>query len=445
MHNLRQDLVYGLRMMHKNPGITLIMVVTMALGIGINTAVFGIVNSMLLRPLPYADASQLVELSERTTQAGDLTIVYPNFLDWQRQNTVFSGMSAFLVFHFNLHAQDSTERIPVGLVSSDFFGLLRVEPTQGRSFRVDDDRVGAAPVVIVTDAFWKEHLGADPDFLSKTITLDDQVYSIVGLLPPQFRFYQPADVLIPYGLMTERYGMMDRANHKGTWAIARLKPGVSVGAARAQMDTIALRLEQHFPNTNTGSRVNVIPLRDRLTRQSRPAALLLLGAVALVLLIACVNLANLMLARAEKRQREMAIRLSLGATRTRIIRQLLLESFLLAFTGGTLGLLCGLWSFEVLKPLLPWGVTQLQPDANQLDFRMLGFTIAITLLAGSLFGLAPALEASRPDLQQVLRSSHVELRTRIGRFRVSHLLVMAQVALALMLLCGAGLLLHSFQ
>ena len=444
MQSLRQDLVFGVRMMRRTPGITLVVLVTMALGVGVNTAVFSVVNSLLLRPLPYTDASRIMELSERTVQARDTAVVYPNFLDWRQQNTVFDEMSAYLVFHFNLHTRESVERIPVGMVSADFFRLFKVEPVLGRTFRTDDDQAGATPVALVTDKFWKEHLGATPDVLSKPITLNDKAYNVVGLLPPRFRFYQPAEVFIPYGLMIETYGMMDRANHNGTRVLARLKSGVSVKAANVQLETIAQRLEKEYPTTNTGSRVNVVPLQERLSSGSRSAALLLLGAVTLVLLIACVNLANLMLARAEKRQREMAVRISLGATRMQIIRQLLVESLLLAVAGGTLGLLVGLWGYEFLKPLLPPELAQLQSN-SQLDFRMLSFTFAITLLAGSLFGLVPAMQASRTDLQGTLKSAHVQMRTRLGRFRVSHLLVGGQVALALMLLCGAGLLLHSFE
>ena len=445
MPGLRQDLIYGLRMMCKNPGVSLVILATMGLGIGLNTAVFSVVNSLLLRPLPYANASRLVELSERTAQTADIAVVYPNFLDWQQQNTVFSDMAVYLVFHFSLHTQEGTERVPVGMVSADFFRLFSVVPTKGRSFRAEDDRASAPPAVIVTDRFWKEHMGSDPDLLNKTVTLNDHGYSVVGILPPQFRFYQPADVFIPYGQIVEPFGMMDRANHNGTMALARLKPGASLKAARTQMEAISLRLERQYPDTNSGSRVNVTPLQDRLASGSRSAALLLLGSVALVLLIACVNIANLMLARAEKRQREIAVRISLGATRKRIISQLLVESLLLAFLGGVLGLLCGLWGFEVLKPLLPWQLTQLQPNVSQLDFRLLIFAFVVTLLAGSLFGLVPALEVSRPDLQQTLRATQVGLSARLGRYRVSHLLVAAEVALALMLLSGAGLLLHSFQ
>ncbi|HKS97560.1 MAG TPA: ABC transporter permease, partial [Terriglobia bacterium] len=394
MTTLAQDVKYGLRMLAKNPGFTLVAMLALALGIGANTAIFSVVNAVLLRPLPYQDPDQLVFISEHTEQVPDMSVSYLNFLDWQRQNQVFSSIAAFQGQNFNLTGLDQPERLSGWNVSQSFFGTLGVRPFLGRDFLPDEDQPGGQPVVVVTYGFWQRRLGGDPSLVGKPLTLNGRSYTVIGILPASFKFAEvsgAADVYAPLGLSADQ--MKNRGNHPGIYVVARRKAGISLEQARAQMLTIARRLAQQYPTTNTGNSVVVVSMREELVQDVRPALLVLLGAVGLVLLIACVNVANLLLARAASREKEIAIRVALGAGRTRILRQLLTESVLLAGAGGALGLLLGSWGIAGLTTLIPADFRDVVTIS--VDRWVLGFTLVVSLLTGLVFGLMPALRASR--------------------------------------------------
>jgi len=443
MTTLAQDVKYGLRMLAKSPGFTLVAVLALALGIGANTAIFSVVNAVLLRPLPYQDPDQLVFISEHTEQVPDMSVSYLNFLDWQRQNQVFSSIAAFQGQNFNLTGVDRPERLSGWNVSQSFFATLGVKPFLGRDFLFDEDQPGGRPVVVVTYGFWQRRFGGDPGLVGKPLTLNGRSYTVAGILPASFKFAEvsgAADVYASLGLNAGQ--MKNRGNHPGIYVVARRKPGVSLEQARAQMLTIAQRLAQQYPSTNTGNSVVVVSMREELVEDVRAALLVLLGAVGLVLLIACVNVANLLLARAASREKEIAIRMALGARRLRILRQLLTESILLAAAGGGLGLLLGSWGIAGLTTLIPGDFRDVVTVS--IDRWVLGFTLGVSLLTGLVFGLMPALRASRSDVNDSLKEGG---RTSAGashqRFR--SVLVASEVALALLLLASAGLMLRSIS
>ena len=434
-----QDLRYSARMLLKQPGFTLIAVLTLSLGIGANTAIFSIVNAVLLRPFPYRAPERLVILQEHYG-AGGFSPSYPNFADWRAQNTLFDSIVAVRTNEsFNFTGAGEPERLQGRIVSAEFFSTLGIKPLLGRDFLAEEDRPGATPAAILSYGFWQRRFGEASSIIGKQLTLNNQSFTVVGVTPANFQFGAEADLTVPIGLQAERFRR--RGADPGTDVLARLKPNVTQQQAATELNMIAARLEQQYPESNKGRRVLVIPLHESFVGDVRQPLLILLGSVGLVLLIACANVANLLLVRSSTRQKEMAVRVALGANRRALIRQLLTESVLLVALGATLGILLALWGTTFIVSQLPDGIPRLQEA--QVDARVLVFTLAVSLLTGLLFGLAPALQASRPNLTEGLREGDRGSSGR--RQRLRSVLVVSEVALTLTLLVGAGLLIQSFR
>jgi predicted permease len=434
-----KDLKYGMRMLAKHPGFTLVALITLALGIGANTAIFSVVNTVLFRPPPYEDPNRLVVLWERQDRIDQESPSYPDFLDWRDQNQSFEQIAAARRESVNLTGTGEPERLLARLVTANFFSTLGVNPQLGRSFSYEEEQA-KAPVVLVSNGLWQRRFGGDPGLIGQTITLVDSSFTVIGILPVSFQFYTPADVFAPISFMPDRLKQA-REEHGGMIAIARLKPGVTKQQAFADMESTALGLEEKYPKTNKSVRVTINSIYDDMVGDVRPSLLVLLGAVGFVLLIACANVANLLLARAASRQKEIAIRTALGASRWRVVRQLLTESVALSLVGGAFGLLLAMWGADLLLVAIPDSVPWIKEIA--LDKNVFGFTIAAALLTGIFFGLAPALQSSRPDLNEALKEGG---RNSTGdRHRLRSVLVVSEVALALVLLIGAGLMLKTFS
>jgi putative ABC transport system permease protein len=435
-----QDLRYGVRMLRKNPGFTAIAVLTLALGIGANTAIFSVVNAVLLRPFPYKAPERLVTVQERVAGGAGFSPSYPNFADWRIQNTAFDSIAAVRSNEsFNFTGAGEPERLQGRIVSAEFFSTLGINPLPGRDFLAEEDRPGATRAVILSYGFWQRRFGADQTIIGKELTLNNQSFTVVGITPANFQFGPEADVSVPIGLSAERFRA--RGSDPGTDVVARLKPNLSQQQAETELNLIAARLEQQYPESNKGRRVLLTPLHESFVGNVRQPLLILLGAVGMVLLIASANVANLLLVRSSTRQKEMAVRVALGADRWRIIRQLLTESVLLAALGTALGILLAFWGTRFIASQLPDGIPRLQEA--QVDAPVLVFTLVVSLLTGFLFGLAPALQASRPNLQEGLKEG--ERGSSGRRQRLRSVLVVGEVALTLTLLVGAGLLLQSFR
>jgi predicted permease len=443
MDTFWQDIKYGIRMLAKSPGFTAIAILTLALGIGANTALFSVVNGVLLKPLPYPDPDSLVVLSESSANFESSSISYPNFLDWQRQNSSFSAMAAYRTDDFTITGSGETERVRVGMVSSSFFSILGVNPIRGRLFTADEDRRGTPPVVLLSQGLWQRKFGSDPRIVGATIIMNGDGYTVLGILPASLHleasnFDRPKDVYLPVGQNKDPL-FYDRAVHEGMRAIARLKPGISIPAARADLNQIARNLAASYPDADKGAGIHMTSLKTDIVGDVQPFLLVLLVAVGFVLLIACVNVANLQLARSSARAREFAIRSAMGASQARVIRQLLTESVLLGLAGGVVGLLLASWGTQAALRILPETLPRAQNVG--LDGRVLLFTFTASIVAGIIFGLAPALKTSQPDLHETLKESG---RGNSGiKHRAQGIFVVVEMALALVLLVGAGLMIRS--
>ena len=443
METLLQDIRYGIRLIVKSPGFAAIAILTLALGIGANTAVFSVVNGVLLNPLPYAQPDRLVAVYAKNKEFDHSSISYPNFLDWVRDQRSFSSLAAFRSDDYNLIGVGQPQRVSAEMISASFFSVLGIKPVAGRLFRPEEDQVGAQPVTILSGGFWKREFGSSPSAVGKTLDLNGVGYTVVGVIPAGFRyqsgnFQDHPDVFILIGQWNDST-FRRRDAGMGMDAVARLQPGVTLQQAQADMNAVAQHLSQAFPAADRDSSVALYPLKQDVVGRIRPFLLVLLAAVAFVLLIACVNVANLLLARSSARSREFAIRAALGATPQRVIRQLLTESLVLSFLGGAFGLLLAAWGTQLAIKALPEALPR--SESVHVDWRVLLFTFAITMLAGIFFGLAPAIKTSRGDLHETLKEGG---RGASGmRHRLQGLLVVVEMSLALVLLIGAGLMIRS--
>jgi putative ABC transport system permease protein len=447
METLLNDIRYGIRSLLKRPSFTAVAVVTLALGIGANTAIFSVVNGVLLRPLPFVSPDRLVMLwgVDKQGPSEKVPVSHPNFVDWRSRNQVFEQLAGFASGEMTLTGRGDPLRLRGALVTANLFPLLGVTPQRGRTFLPEEDQPGTH-VVILSHGFWQRRFGSDPNVLQQTLTLDGQAFAVVGVMPPGFAFplkNEPAEFWISAALNSE--GPAPLATQRGNLSlnvVGRLRPGVTPAQAQAEMETIVGNLAREYPDTNEGLGVRTVPLHEELVGDVRRGLLILFGAVVCVLLIACANVANLLLAQATGRHKEIAIRAAVGASRGRIIRQLLVESLLLALCGGALGLLLAGRGTELLVALLPEGLPPLA--AIGVDQRVLAFTILFSLVAGVAFGLAPAWQASRTDLTAALKEGGHGAGVGLRHMRVREALVVAEIAIALILLTGAGLLINSF-
>jgi len=400
MTSFGQDVRYGLRVLLKSPGFTAIAVLTLALGIGANTALFSVVNGVLVNPLPFPKPNELVAVYSRTATFEQSSISYPNFLDWQRENHSFAALAAFRGDDYNMTGTGEPERVHIHMVSAAFFPALGLNPVLGRNFRAEEDNAGATPMAILSEGLWKRKFGSSQDVVGKSITLNAKSHTIIGVAQGRITGLSPTDVYVPIGQWNDPT-FRDRRVSMGMTSIGRLKPGVSIEQARAEMDRIAESLAAAYPEADKGSGITLVPLKTDVTGDAKGILLVLLGAVSFVLLIACANVANLLLARSTGRAREFAIRTALGASPARVIRQLLTESVMLGLAGGCLGLgLAKLGTRAILA-----GVSDTLPRSEEvaLDGHVLLYTLGISLFTGILFGLVPALKTMRPDTQETLK------------------------------------------
>ena len=435
-----QDLRLGLRLLVKNLGFSAVVIATLSLGIGANVALFSVVNGVLLNPLPLPQPDQLVTLSQSKPNFEAGAIPYPNFRDLQKENRTFSSLAISRAFGFSLVGSGEPEQVSARLVSADFFSVLGVQPTLGRTFAPGEDEPGASPLVVISADLWQRKFNSAQDVIGKALTLDDKSYTIVGVLPADLPVFRTHDVFVPIGQWDNR-ALRNRGAALGLHGIGRLKPGVSVEQGEADLDRVMADLAVAYPETNKGHGSTVSSLRSRIVGGIGPILWMLLGAVGFVLLIACVNVSNLLLARSTGRAREFAVRTALGASRWRLLRQSLIESMLLALTGGALGLIVAAWGTRAALAALPTTI----PRAAEvgIDRRVLIFTVAISLLTGILSGLAPALKTSQWRLSETLKEGGRAASGKRGR--AQGVLVALEMALALVLLIGAGLMIRSLS
>lgn len=439
-----KELRYALRQLRKSPGFTTIAVLTLALGIGANTSIFSVVNAVLLRPLPYPNSERLVILNESDANQPSISIAFPNYLDWKSDNRVFEHLAVARRESYNLSGLEGREpeQISGAIVTANFFNVIGLAPQIGRVFTEPEDRVGGPALAVISDKLWQRLFQRDPSVLGRALNFGNQPYTVVGVMPPQMFSPRTVDVWFPLMRRTDDRMWQDRETHPGIFGWGRLKAGVSIEAAQAEMSTIASRLEQQYPATNSKIGVKLQQLLENQVGEYRTSLKLLLAAVAVVLLIACANLANLLAARGAARSREFAIRVAIGATRWQIIRQLLLESFVLAVIGGALGLFLAAWGRDLLVALAP--ATSKRFQETRLDWWVLAFTGLTTVVTSVLFGLWPAWHTSRADAQTALKSGAHGSSDAPGARRSRELLIIAEVALTLVLLSTAALVLKSF-
>ena len=439
MNTLFADLRYAARLLTQSPAFTAIAALTLALGIGATTALFSVVNGVLLNPLAYPHSERLFVIYARIAGLDSAPIEYPNFLDWQRDSRSFASMAAYRNEDYNFIGNGEGERLSGYMISASFFDTLGVWPILGRTIRVDDDQIGAAPVVVLSGGFWKRKFGSSPDIIGKSITLNGTAYTIIGVISDTFTFYgNMRDVYTPIGQWNDP-SFRDRRISVGAHAFGRVNPGVTAAQAQAEMDEVARNLAVAYPEADAGHNIKLVSMKEDLVGNVQPLLLVLLAAVGFLLLIACANVANLLLARSVARSREFAIRSALGASYARMIRQLLTESVLLSAVGGVLGLLLAYCGMKTLLKALPAAVPRF--GEVSLDSKVLLFTLVLSLATGVIFGLAPALKATRTNLQEVMKQSG---RGSSGfRHRLQGTFVAGEVALALILLVGAGLMVRT--
>ena len=446
MGNLRQDLVYGLRSLLKHPGFTAIIVLTLAVGIGASTAIFSVVNAVLLRPLPYPTADRILAIEELTAEGKRVQVTPANFLDWRAQNTVFEHLAAILTRPANLGLADQAERVDLAMTSANFFSVFGQQPLHGRFFIPSDEQAGHEPVAVISHDLWQSRFAADPSLVGKSITLDGSPYTVVGIARAGFTYPDKTTVWIPpFRLAPTVSANMDPTQVRGfgmLQAVGLMRPGVTLEQSAAEMETIITRLRQQYPDTNNRRFNRVVSLHTFLVGETYSMVVLLFGAVTFVLLIACANVANLLLASAANRRKEIAIRAALGASRFRVVEQLLTESFILAFLGGGIGYLLATWGVTFMTKLLPQDFPRLT-EIN-LDWRVLVFSMFASVLTGILFGLAPALQISKTDVQESLKDTGRGFVGSLRQSKLRKLLIVGEVALSVVLLVGAGLLFRSF-
>jgi putative ABC transport system permease protein len=431
-------------MLLKKPGYTIVAVLALALGIGANSAIFSVVNALLLKPLPFDDLDRVVAVWEKIPSQGverNETAV-ANYLDWRTQSNSFEHLAIYTWWSANIGGIEPPERVQGFIVTPNLLDTVGIKVAHGRNFRPDEDQPGKENVVILTHGLWQRRFGGDPNVIGRTVNVNGVTRTIIGVTPPEVIYPRGAEILAPFAMTPE--AMRNRGRHNNL-AVGRLKEGVTIGQAQADLDAIARRLEQQYPNTNAGRGVGVYTALEDTVRHYEPPLLLMMAAVALVLLIACANVANLTLARATDRMKEIALRLALGASRRRIIRQLLTESVILAVMGGAIGILLAVWGVDAIKAAMPDESSLWIPGFNQLGVNssVLVFTLIVSVATGILFGLAPAMQASKPDLNETLKEGGGKT-AGVGRHRLRAMLVVAEISLSLMLLAGAGLLMKDF-
>ncbi|HKY03360.1 MAG TPA: ABC transporter permease [Blastocatellia bacterium] len=443
MRALWQDLRYGVRTLIKKPGFSLVAVVVLALGIGANTAIFSVVYGILLRPLPYKDPDRIITVwqNDPKTGANQVDCAPANFIDWRDRNQVFEQMALAEPYSHDLTGQGEPETFRSWLVSEGFFEVLGATALHGRVFQPDDYRPGNDRVVVISYDLWKRRFGSDPGLVGQELLLRNQPYTVVGILPPALKFPPESN---REAWAPRVFRDSDRQNRASTYmkVIGRLRPGTTLEQAREEMRTIASHLADEYPRTNAGTGITLVPLPEQLVGQVRPALLVLLGAVAFVLLIACANVASLLLVRGAERHRELAIRAALGASRTRLVRQMFTESFLLAVTGGLGGVLLAIWGVDLIIAISPEDLPRLGEVG--IDTSVLAFTFAVSVITAIIFGLAPSIQFSKPDLQESLKEGGRTATDGARRHLLRNALVVTEIALALVLLVGAGLLIRSF-
>lgn len=443
LEHFAQDLRFAFRMFAKNPGFTAVAILTLALGIGANTAIFSVVYGVLLQPLPYKDASRLVVLNETTPKVGTVSVSYPNFLDWRAQSHDFSQMAAVHDVGFSLAGVTQPENISGEAVSPNFLSMIGVRPFLGRDFEASEEKPGTPPVLLLSYELWQSHMGSNRNAIGRTITLDGRSFTIVGVLPPNFRSLDKTDVMLPIGVWATNNSeeANDRGDRGDMIVIGRLAPNITFAQARVEMEGIAARLAKEYPASNDQFGVALQSIRDSFAGDARPAILVLFGAVMFVLLIACANVANLFLVRGAARTKEIALRMAFGASRNRIIRQMLTESLVLALLGGVLGVALAIAGIRGITRLIP--MDMLSGATVNLNGAVLLFAAGIVVLAAFIFGLAPAMHSTRPDVQAELKEGGRTASASAAQNKLRGALATAEISLALILLVGAGLMMKS--